>query len=220
MFCAYKEITKKMSPVKKTRFDRKLKINIGLEENDDNYFDNQHWEQRGALLVNGRNTPGLHGTDIVLNVRGQQLNLEYKRNKCFDEKRKNPYFFQIDIPVSHCDTSQRYEPGQLIMHSLIDPNTNIVLCDVIYKIKNNIEKKRRLHYSRLKQMKYGLGQKYKICQTELEPVCVIYFNELFCLKFTDGCRMLEKIKKIYQSYKKQKIKLSSTQIQNILSKHL
>jgi len=69
-------------------------------------------------------------------------------------------------------------------------------------------------------MKHGLGQKYKICQAELEPVCVIYFNEQFVLKFTNGCRMLEKIKRIYQSYKKQKVKLSSTQIQNILSKHL
>ena len=73
-----------MTPAKKDRFDKKLRINIGREENDDNYFDNEHWEQRGALLLRGEKPDGLHGDDIRLRRTHPLLDnfpIEYKRNK-------------------------------------------------------------------------------------------------------------------------------------------
>ena len=121
MFNAYKYITEKMSQARKDRFDKKLRINIGKEENDDNYFDNEHWEQRGALLLRGVKPDGLHGDDIVLKREHPLLNnfaIEYKRNKAKTTKGKDK--IQIDIPLSHKDTSDKYDPGGIIMHSFIE----------------------------------------------------------------------------------------------------
>ena len=219
MFNAYKYITEKMSQARKDRFDKKLRINIGKEENDDNYFDNEHWEQRGALLLRGVKPDGLHGDDIVLKRKHPLLNnfaIEYKRNKAKTTKEKDK--IQIDIPLSHKDTSDKYDPGGIIMHSFIDKNTNLVLCDCLYVIKSNIVEKREKHWQEIQNKKHGEAQKYKITNGNLELLDVIYLNEIYGNKISKGQTLMKKIIDKWNSYTIQKVKRNSKQIDKTLLK--
>lgn len=217
MFNAYKNITHKMSKARKDRFDKKLRINIGREENDDNYFDNDHWEMRAALLLRGKKVPGLHGPDIVLVRENPLLNnftIEYKRNIAKNSKNKDK--INIDIPVSHKDTSDKYDPGAIIMHSFIDKEHNLVLCDCLYKIKNNILDKKERHWGEIQKKKHGEAQKYKIDNQNVELLDVIYLNEIYASKISKGQTLMKKIIDKWNSYKIQKVKRTSTQIDNTL----
>jgi len=215
---SYYHITKKMTPAKKDRFDKKLRINIGREENDDNYFDNEHWEQRGALLLRGEKPDGLHGDDIRLRRTHPLLDnfpIEYKRNKA---KNKGKDRINIDIPLSHKDTSTKYEPGNIIMHSFIDSETNLVLCDALYIIKSNIIDKKNKHWEQIEEKKRGQEQKYKITSGNLELLDVIYLNVCYANKISKKQTLIKKLIDKWNSYKIQKVKRTSKQIDKTLLK--
>lgn len=219
----FNENTKDLTLLQKDRFFKKMQMCIGEIDNDDLYFQNEFWERRAAIQIGGVNPKGLHGPDILLDRPEDPLLhsqiIEYKRNKY---NQKNRLQCSIDIPVSHTDTSGKYEAGKIIMHSLINGDNNLVLCDALYKIKTNIKEKRKKHKKDLKNKKHGIAQKFKITYEELELIEVIYLNKKVAenLALKTKQKLLNDLLAKWKTYRIQKVKRSIRQINKSLIKAL
>jgi len=225
------------------RWLHKYRISAGLAPNDDEPFSNVFWEERGAVMVGGTKVPGKHGKDIVLvrktnqtepghNMGSKRLRLdgyeiEHKSNRLkITVKGRKQY--HVDFPsIKTHDKSGRYQPGKILFQTLynVETNetneTNIVLCDVLFVIKENVLVKRDKTIKNAENDKYkhGKGQGYHITQGEVKPICVMYLNEQIASEVRGG-KQWEQIKRMWNSVSKQKYKLSLQQIDQVLLKYL